>query len=71
MNDRYLVYLDALAQRDRYALILLAIVLGFLLADWALLRFPRLRAIYRGYLLVVWVGLWLLALYKALAGGLL
>jgi hypothetical protein len=70
MNDRYLVYLDALAQRDRYALILLAIVVGLLLADWALLRFPRVRTFYRGYLLALWLGLWLLALYKV-AGGLL
>lgn len=67
MNDRYLVYLEALAQRDRYALILFAIAAGLLLGDWVLSRFPKARSVYRGYLLAVWLGLWLLALSKVLA----
>ena len=66
MNDRYLTYLAALAQRDRYALILCGFALGALVADWSLSHLPRVRSVYRGVLLALWLGLWVYALVKVM-----
>lgn len=56
MNDRYLLLINAYAQRDHNALLIAGLAAWILIVDLVLAKYPRFQSWYRIYILAAWVG---------------